>query len=137
MHRAEIADGRRTAQAVAVKVLRPGVERRFSADLARSIFAARTAERHSPEARRLRLVEVVDTLRRSVAIEMDFRLEAAAISEMAENTRDDADFRVPAVDWDLTAKDVLDARMDRRHAAVRPRRARGQGLRPAAPRAQR
>src|SRR5664279_157213 len=31
----------------------------------------------------------------------------SAISEMAENTRDDPDFRVPAVDWDLTAKDVL------------------------------
>jgi ubiquinone biosynthesis protein len=38
---------------------------------------------------------------------MDLRLEAAAISEMAENTKDDPDFRVPAVDWDRTAKDVL------------------------------
>ena len=38
---------------------------------------------------------------------MDLRLEAAALSEMAENTRDDPDFRVPAVDWDLTARDVL------------------------------
>ena len=70
-------------------------------------FVARNAERASAEARRLRMVEAVDTLRRSVTIEMDFRLEAAAISEMAENTRDDADFRVPAVDWELTARDVL------------------------------
>ena len=46
-------------------------------------------------------------MRRSVAIEMDLRLEAAALSEMAENTKDDPDFRVPAVDWDRTAKDVL------------------------------
>src|SRR5437660_4042530 len=38
---------------------------------------------------------------------MDLRLEAAALSEMAENTKDDPDFRVPAVDWDLTARDVL------------------------------
>jgi ubiquinone biosynthesis protein len=38
---------------------------------------------------------------------MDFRLEAAALSEMAENTKDDPDFRVPAVDWDRTAKEVL------------------------------
>ncbi|MFL4978442.1 MAG: AarF/UbiB family protein, partial [Xanthobacteraceae bacterium] len=49
----------------------------------------------------------VDTVRRSVAIEMDFRLEAAAISEMGEKTRDDSEFRVPAIDWDLTAKDML------------------------------
>jgi ubiquinone biosynthesis protein len=40
-------------------------------------------------------------------MEMDFRLEAAALSEMAENTKDDPDFRVPAVDWDRTSKDVL------------------------------
>jgi ubiquinone biosynthesis protein len=106
VHRAEIAlaDGRK---AVAVKVLRPQAEQQLRRDLATMDFAARTAERHSAEARRLRLVEAVDTLRRSVAIEMDFRLEAAAISEMAENTRDDPDFRVPAVDWDLTAKEVL------------------------------
>jgi len=38
---------------------------------------------------------------------MDFRLEAAALSEMAENTKNDPDFRVPAVDWDRTSKDVL------------------------------
>ena len=59
------------------------------------------------EARRLRLIEVVDTLARSVKVEMDLRLEAAALSEMAENTKDDTDFRVPAVDWNYTAKDVL------------------------------
>jgi ubiquinone biosynthesis protein len=94
-------------RAVAVKVLRPGVERRFHVDLAAFTFAAQHAENLSAEARRLRLVEVVDTLRRSVMVEMDFRLEAAALSEMAENTKDDPDFRVPAVDWDRTAKDVL------------------------------
>ena len=106
VHRAEIAtaDGHR---AVAVKVLRPGVERRFQADLAAFRFVARNAEALSAEARRLRLTEVVDTLARTVAIEMDFRLEAAALSEMAENTREDPDFRVPAVDWTLTARNVL------------------------------
>jgi ubiquinone biosynthesis protein len=106
VHRAEVdtPDGPR---AVAVKVLRPGVERRFHEDLGAFTFAAQHAENSSPEARRLRLIEVVDTLRRSVAVEMDFRLEAAALSEMAENAKDDPDFRVPTVDWDRTAKDVL------------------------------
>jgi ubiquinone biosynthesis protein len=106
VHRAEIAtpEGRRT---VAVKVLRPDIERRLRTELSSFHFAARTAERHSAEARRLRLMEVVDTLARSVAIEVDLRLEAAAIAEMVENTREDADFRVPKVDWDLTARDVL------------------------------
>ncbi|HTP91784.1 MAG TPA: 2-polyprenylphenol 6-hydroxylase [Xanthobacteraceae bacterium] len=106
VHRAEVetTDGPR---AVAVKVLRPEIERRFHADLTAFTFAAQHAENLSAEARRLRLVEVVDTLRRSVLVEMDFRLEAAALSEMAENTKDDPDFRVPAVDWDRTSKEVL------------------------------
>jgi len=38
---------------------------------------------------------------------MDLRLEAAALSEMAENIRDDPDFRVPSVDWDRTTHNVL------------------------------
>jgi ubiquinone biosynthesis protein len=106
VHRAAVATSR-GARPVAVKVLRPGVERRFKVDLAAFTFAARNAEKISAEARRLRLVEVVETLRRSVAIEMDLRFEAAALSEMAENTKQDPDFRVPAVDWDRTARDVL------------------------------
>jgi ubiquinone biosynthesis protein len=106
VHRAEIAEpaGRR---AVAVKVLRPGVERRFRAEVDSFYFAARNAEKLSAEARRLRLIEVVDTMSRWVTLEMDLRLEAAALSEMAENTKDDPGFRVPAVDWERTAKDVL------------------------------
>ncbi len=106
VHKAEVMtpDG---PKAVAVKVLRPGVGGRFHADLAAFFFAARKAEAFSAEARRLRLIEVVSTLARSVTIEMDFRLEAAALSEMEENTRADADFRVPAVDWNRTAREVL------------------------------
>ena len=94
-------------RAVAVKVLRPGIERRFKIDLDALTFAARNAEKFSAEARRLRLIEVVETLRRSVTIEMDLRLEAAALSEMAENTKDDPAFRVPALDWERIARDVL------------------------------
>jgi ubiquinone biosynthesis protein len=106
VHRATVATAAEP-RAVAVKVLRPNIERRFHADLTAFMFAARHAEGLSAEARRLRLVEVVDTLRRSVMLEMDFRLEAAALSEMAENTKADPDFRVPAIDWDRTTKEVL------------------------------
>jgi ubiquinone biosynthesis protein len=106
VHRARTpeADGGRE---VAVKILRPGVEARFRRDLADMLFAARLAERLSDEARRLRLVEVVETLARGVRLEMDFRLEAAAASELAENTKNDVDFTAPAVDWNRTARDVL------------------------------
>src|SRR5271165_6566826 len=94
-------------KAVAVKVLREGVERRFTRDLADMFFAARLAERASPEVRRLRPVQVVETLARSVRMEMDFRLEAAAASEYAENSREDPEIRAPAVDWDRTTRQVM------------------------------
>jgi ubiquinone biosynthesis protein len=106
VHRGEVErDGVR--QAVAVKVLRPNVASRFRRDLADFFFVAEKAEAYSAEARRLRLVEVINTMSRSVAMEMDLRLEAAALSEMAENTSDDPDFRVPTVDWDRTTHNVL------------------------------
>jgi ubiquinone biosynthesis protein len=106
VHRGEVMrDGVRTP--VAVKVLRPHVAARFRRDLADFFYVAHKAEAFSAEARRLRLVEVINTMSRSVAMEMDLRLEAAALSEMAENTRDDPDFCVPTVDWDRTANNVL------------------------------
>ncbi len=106
VHRGEVLrDGVR--QPVAVKVLRPNVASRFRRDLSDFFFVAHKAETYSAEARRLRLVEVINTMQRSVAMEMDLRLEAAALSEMAENTRDDPDFRVPTVDWDRTTHNVL------------------------------
>jgi ubiquinone biosynthesis protein len=97
---------------VAVKVLRPDIERKFRRDLASYFFAARQIERFHAPSRRLRPVAVVETLAHSVEIEMDMRLEAAAISEMADNITGDqlfADgaFRVPQVDWRRTAKRVL------------------------------
>lgn len=103
VHRAKLKDGRE----VAVKILRPGIRDRFHRDLGAMRFGAELAESRSAEARRLRFTGVVETLARSVTMEMDLRLEAAALSEFAENTKDDTDFRVPEPDWQLTAREML------------------------------
>jgi hypothetical protein len=118
VHRAE-ADGPRRRKGAAARH-----RAALQSDLDTLYFAARTAERHSAEARRLKFVEVVDTLARSVTIEMDLRLEAAAIAEMRDNVKDDPDFRVPE-STGSAPRAGADARMDRRHAAHRPRQARG------------
>jgi ubiquinone biosynthesis protein len=108
VHRARVRDklGERD---VAVKVLRPGIERRFRRDLSDMYYAARIGEHWFPDTKRLKSVEVIDILARTVKMEMDFRLEAAAASEFAENTEKENDFRVPRVDWDRTEKEVLTA----------------------------
>jgi ubiquinone biosynthesis protein len=111
VHKAVVVDNG-VPREMAVKILRPGIERRFQQDLDSYFFAARQIERFHPPTRRLRPVAVVETLARSVEIEMDMRLEAAAISEMAENIARDTtpelgSFRVPDVDWRRTARRVL------------------------------
>ena len=111
VHKATVLDGDETRE-VAVKILRPGIERRFQRDLESYFFASRIIEKFHRPSRRLRPVAVVETLERTTELEMDLRLEAAAISEMADNIKDDREvengsFRVPEVDWRRTAKRVL------------------------------
>jgi ubiquinone biosynthesis protein len=103
VHRARTRDGRD----VAVKILRPGIEKRFAADLASFFFAARILERMSAEGRRLRPVAAVRMLEQSMTLELDLRMEASAIAEMTANTANDSGLRLPKVDWQLTSKQVL------------------------------
>ncbi len=106
VHPAEIEtpEGRRK---VAVKVARPGVRQRFARDLEAMYLVSRMQEKFIPSHRRLKPTEVTRTLEQTTRIEMDLRLEAAALSEIAENTKDDPGFRVPRVDWERTGRDVL------------------------------
>ncbi|WFU09290.1 2-polyprenylphenol 6-hydroxylase [Rhizobium sp. CB3090] len=106
VHPAEVqtAQGRKR---VAVKVIRPGVRQRFVNDIKAMYLVAGLQERFMPSSRRLRPVEVTRTLEQTTKIEMDLRLEAAALSEIAENTRKDPGFRVPEVDWERTGRDVI------------------------------
>lgn len=107
VHPAFVTDSDGTRRKVAVKVVRPGVRERFAADLESFFLFARLQEKFVPSSRRLRPVAVTETLAQVTRIEMDLRLEAAALSEIGENTRDDPDFRVPKVDWVRTGRDVL------------------------------
>lgn len=92
---------------VAVKVVRPGIRQRFYHDLDSFFLVAEMAEKLVPASRRLRPVEIARTLEQTTKIEMDMRLEAAALSEIAENTQEDPGFRVPTVDWERTGRDVV------------------------------
>jgi len=107
VHKARLRRPGRPPLVVAVKMLRPGVGQRFRSDL-RSFYAgARAAEMLLRSTRRLRPTEVVRTLDHSARLELDLRLEAAAISEMAENIRGDSGFVIPEVQWDHVAENVL------------------------------
>lgn len=97
----------KNGQPVAVKVLRPGIERAFERDLAFFRWIAGLVARHHHAGKRLRPLEVVDILAKSVSLEMDLRFEAAAASELAENLAGDDRVRVPKVYWAETGSRVL------------------------------
>jgi ubiquinone biosynthesis protein len=104
VHRATLAT---TGADVAVKVLRPGIERAFRRDIDAFYFAARTIEILLPFARRLRPIDVIAHFEGVVMGELDLRLESAAASEFADNTKSDAGFRVPLPLWDYSGRRVM------------------------------
>lgn len=103
VHKAVTADG----VPVAVKVLRPDIEARFTRDLKLFEWLAALSERHVKEARRLRLNKIVAKVKETSLREMDLRLEAAAAAELAENMVGEPHYRLPKIEWDLTAKRVM------------------------------
>ena len=92
---------------VAVKVLRPGIEKAFRKDLDAFYFAARAIELLAPFARRLRPMDVITHFEGVVMGELDLRLESAAASEFAVNTEKDPGFQVPQPLWRLSSKRVM------------------------------
>jgi ubiquinone biosynthesis protein len=103
VHFAVTTDGRD----VAVKVLRPGIEKAFERDLDLFYWVAELVERTQPRFRRLKPVESVRAFADVVRVEMDLRMEAAAAEELGDNFADDPNYRAPRIDWDRTAERVM------------------------------
>lgn len=104
VHKAHLAE---TGEAVAVKILRPGIEKAFRKDIDAFYFAARAIEFLSPASRRLHPMEVITHFEGVVNGELDLRLESSAASEFADNTSGDQGFAVPRVRWHLSSRRVM------------------------------
>ena len=104
VHKARLAS---TGAEVAVKVLRPGIERAFSKDIDAFYFAARMVEILSPASRRLHPMDVIEHFEGIVLGELDLRLECAAAAEFAASTEGDEGFSVPKVNWELSGRRVM------------------------------
>ena len=92
---------------VAIKILRPDIEKLFNEELDALMLFAYIVESTFSKAKRLKLVEVVHLLREITNLEMDLRFEAAAANELFENTKNDLGFIVPAIYWNYTTKKIL------------------------------
>ena len=92
---------------VVVKVLRPGIEKVIEQDLQLLYQLARLADRHWPNARRLRPLEVVDDYDKTIHDELDMMREGANASQLRSNFLDSDMIYVPQIYWDHSCREVL------------------------------
>jgi ubiquinone biosynthesis protein len=102
-HEAKLLDGRK----VAVKVLRPDIERQVADDGEGLALAARLIDRWVPAARRLEPKGFAETVIRATVLELDLRLEAAGADELREVMAKDGYMSAPPIVWDGVGKRVL------------------------------
>lgn len=92
---------------VAVKVLRPRIEKKLRREMAALHFGARLIEFFSVRSRRLEPVQFVDTVATALERELDLRLEAGAAAEFRDVAAKDGFLAVPEIDWSRSSKRVL------------------------------
>jgi predicted unusual protein kinase regulating ubiquinone biosynthesis (AarF/ABC1/UbiB family) len=80
VHRATLRDGR----AVAVKVQRPGIRQVVADDLSAVLAATRWLDERTDFGRRYRLAELAETFRRDLLRELDYRVEAGNLEDLAD-----------------------------------------------------
>jgi ubiquinone biosynthesis protein len=103
VHLARLHDGTE----VAVKVLRPGIERAVARDLELLETGAALVERLWRDGPRLKPREVVAEFARHLDEELDLMREAANASQLRRNFDGSALLLVPAVYWDLCSQRVM------------------------------
>ena len=106
VHKAQINDNG-TIKDVAIKILRPDIKKIFNEEIDAMMLFAFIVESFAKKTKRLKLVEVVFLLKEITNLEMDLRFEAAAANEYAENTKNDAGFKVPQIYWNFTSENVM------------------------------
>jgi ubiquinone biosynthesis protein len=106
VHKAQINDNG-TIKDVAIKILRPDIKKIFNEEIDSLMLFAFFIESFIKKTKRLKLIEVVFLLKEITNLEMDLRFEAAAANEYAENTKNDAGFRVPKIYWNFTSENVM------------------------------
>lgn len=92
---------------VAVKVLRPGIQKVVEADLEVIEDLAQLAQRRSPHAQMYNFPEMADEFARTIRDEMDYRVEARNVEQFGRIYRDSAEIKIPTVFKELTTRRVL------------------------------
>ncbi len=103
VHRARLRDGRD----VVVKVQRPDIQARIVEDLEALREVAAFLDANTEAGRQYELAPMIDTLRKSLLNELDYRREARNLVTLGENLRDFSHIVVPVPVEDFTTCCVL------------------------------
>lgn len=103
VHRATLVDGTK----VVLKVQRPGVRAKIESDLGILLVLARWLEDAIDEARAMDVCGIVTGFTKSIAAELDFKIEARNLERFRVNFNEAGDVVFPRVISDLTTSDVL------------------------------
>ncbi len=103
VHRARLLEG----DEVAVKVMRPGVERLVEIDLAIMMSLARFAERHIKESKFFNPVGFVEEFSRIIRHEIDYVHEAKNAERFYNNFAGSQTVRIPKIYWKYITRHVL------------------------------
>ncbi|MGD9335648.1 MAG: AarF/ABC1/UbiB kinase family protein [Desulfobacterales bacterium] len=103
VHLAKLFSG----EAVAVKVIRPDIDKEIRKDIRLMYAMAKRAEKISEIARVIGAVNLVKEFERVIFKELDMFIEAGNIDKFANNFKADDEIYIPEVYWDYTTKSVL------------------------------
>ncbi|MFZ0613974.1 MAG: AarF/UbiB family protein [Desulfobacterales bacterium] len=99
--------GLKTGEKVAVKVIRPGIDKKIREDIGLMYYFAEKIEQSSEIGRIVGAVNLVKEFERNIFRELDMFTEAGSIERFAANFKADEELYIPKVYWDYTSRSVL------------------------------
>ncbi len=103
VHTAHLKSGEK----VAVKVIRPGIEKRIRSDLQLMYYFAAKIENRFDLGQILGIVNLVKEFERTIFHELDMLTEAGNIERFTQSFKDVEEIYIPKVYWRYTSKSVL------------------------------
>jgi ubiquinone biosynthesis protein len=103
VHLAKLFSG----EQVAVKVVRPGIDKEIKKDIRLMYAFAKRAEKTFEIARIIGAINLVKEFERIIFKELDMFIEAGNIEKFAKNFKEVKEIHIPRVYWDTTTKSVL------------------------------
>jgi ubiquinone biosynthesis protein len=97
----------KTGETVAVKVIRPGIEKRIRKDIQVMYYFAARFERTFDLGRVVGAVNLVKEFERTIFRELDMLIEAGNIERFTSSFKDVDEIYIPKVHWDYTSRSVL------------------------------